>query len=102
MYIRRAVITAALVAAPLAFAAPAMAAPGMNFGCAPCVDTPQTDEDGNPITVEVPIWNAFFDGTNGVFGDGKGAWEQATSGNGWESGVASLNGGAWEKAFPAE
>jgi hypothetical protein len=36
-------------------------------------------------------WEPFFDSTNGVLGDGKGAWE---------SGVEAVNGGAWEKVFP--
>ncbi|OKH68222.1 hypothetical protein [Mycolicibacterium mageritense] len=89
MILRRIAIGATLVAAPLVFAAPAMAGPGMNFDCAPCVgnsDTPIWDQ-----TFANGPWEPFFDSTNGVLGDKKGAWE---------SGVEAVNGGAWEKAFP--
>jgi hypothetical protein len=91
MFIRRAAIAAAAIAAPLAFAAPAMAAPGdagpsVTFDCSPCTGAPWTD-----FFNAVGPWEPFFDSTNGVAGDEKGAWE---------SGVEAVNGGAWEKAFP--
>jgi hypothetical protein len=88
MFIRRATVAAAVIAAPLAFAAPAMAAP-VDVNCAPCApgsDTPIWDE-----TFANGPWEPFFEATNGVSDDGKGAWE---------SGVEAVNGGAWEKAFP--
>lgn len=95
MFIRRAAIAVALIAAPLAFAAPAMAQP-MDIQCAPCVVDINGDGKIDPIWNEVTSlgpWEPFFDATNGVTGDGAGAWE---------TGVAAVNGGAWEKAFPAE
>ena len=103
MFIGRVAIAAAAIAAPLAFAAPALAAP-MDFSCAPCVNVPVEDPDnpGTFIDTPTPVWNAFFDGTNGVFGDGKGAWEsgvEAANGGAWENATAN---GPWEKAFPAE
>jgi len=110
MFIRRAAIAAAAIAAPLAFAAPAMAAPGdMNFSCAPCVSVPVTNPDGTTTLTPTPIWTAFFDGTNGVFGDSKGAWEsgvQAINGSLQENladatdGVPGNGKGAWESVFP--
>src|SRR5689334_21996944 len=97
----------AMVAAPIMMAAPAMAAP-VNFSCAPCVPVPDPANPGE--FVQTPIWDAFFDGTNGVFGDGKGAWEsgvQAVNG-GLQEGLADATDGvpgdgqgAWEKVFPA-
>ena len=85
-------------------AAPAMAQPGMDFACAPCVPVPVEDPEnpGTFIATPTPIWTAFFDGTNGVFGDSKGAWEsgvQAVNGGAWEAATAN---GPWEKVFPAE
>jgi hypothetical protein len=95
MFIRRAAIAAAAIAAPLAFAAPAMAAPvepGAVDCSAPCVVTP-TAIFGDP-----PIWNQIF--ANGPW---EKAFDPAGDGNGaWEQGVAAVNGGAWEKAFPTE
>jgi hypothetical protein len=73
----KALIVAMLTAISIVFAAHADAAP-VAFGCSPCVTVP-------------PIWETFFDGTNGVLGDKKGAWE---------SGVEAVNGGVWEKVFP--
>jgi hypothetical protein len=92
MFIRRATIAAAAIAAPLAFAAPAMAAPGMDFSCAPCVGDINNDGVNAPVWNELTSvlpWEKAFDPA----GDGNGAWEQ---------GVAAVNGGAWEKAFPTE
>lgn len=95
--------------APIVFAAPAVAQPV--FGCAPCVNVPGTDDEGNPIRVPTPIWNAFFDGTDGVFGNGAGAWETGvkTVNGSLQEGLADATDGvpgdgqgAWEKAFPAE
>lgn len=97
MFIRRAAIAAAAIAAPLAFAAPAMAAPvepGAVDCSAPCVVTPTAIFGDPPIWNQIFAngpWEPFFDATNGVTGDSKGAWE---------SGVTAVNGGAWEKAFP--
>lgn len=99
MFLRRTAVGAALIAAPLAFAAPAMAdSGGMNFGCSPCVNT-STATTGAPWTdafANAP-WERFFDGTNGVIGDEKGAWEQAFSG---DPGASIPGSGSWEKAFP--
>ena len=53
-------------------AAPAMAAPV--FGCAPCVSVPDPANPGKFI--QQPIWNAIFDSTDGVPGDGEGLWEK--------------------------
>jgi hypothetical protein len=92
MFIRRATIAAAAIAAPLAFAAPAMAGPGMDFSCAPCVGDINNDGTNAPVWNELTSfgpWEKVFDPA----GDGNGAWEQ---------GVTAVNGGAWEKAFPAE
>jgi hypothetical protein len=92
MIIRRAAIAAMAIAAPLTFAAPALADTGMEFSCAPCVG--DLNNDGtiapvwNELTSSLP-WEKAFDPA----GDGNGAWEQ---------GVAAVNGGAWEKTFPAE
>jgi hypothetical protein len=97
MFIRRAAIAAAAIAAPLAFAAPAMAQP-MDFQCAPCV------ADVNGDGVIEPIWNEL---TTIVPG---GAWEtgvKAVNGGIWEQGADATDGvpgdgeGAWEKVFPA-
>jgi hypothetical protein len=96
--------------AGVAAAAPAMAQP-VTFGCAPCVSVPVEDPDnpGTFIDTPTPVWDAFFDGTNGVFGDGEGAWEtgvQAVNGGAQESiadatdGVPGDGEGAWEKVFP--
>jgi len=66
-----------------------MAAPGdpqVTFGCSPCTGAPWTD-----FFNAVAPWEKITDATNGVSGDGKGAWE---------SGVEAVNGGAWEKVFP--
>ncbi len=79
-------VAGALGAAGLIFAAPASAQPDMNFDCSPC--TAWTD-----FFEATGVWEPFFDATNGVIGDDKGAWE---------SGVEAINGGAWEKAWPAE
>jgi hypothetical protein len=95
MFIRRAAIAAAAIAAPLAFAAPATAAPGdMNFSCAPCVGDINGDGTNGPIwnelTTIVPggAWESgvtavngglqegLADATDGVPGDGQGAWEK--------------------------
>jgi hypothetical protein len=95
MFIGRVAIAAAAIAAPLAFAAPAMAAP-MDFSCAPCVADVNGDGKTDPIWNEVTSlgpWETIMDSTNGDSTDGKGAWE---------SGVEAVNGGAWEKTFPAE
>jgi hypothetical protein len=89
MFIRRAAIAAAAIAAPLAFAAPAMAqteTPQVTFGCSPCTGAPWTD-----FFNAVAPWEKIMDATDGIPGDGNGAWE---------TGVAAVNGGAWEKAFP--
>ena len=86
MFIARAAVAAAAIAAPLAFAAPAMAQPTVTFDCSPCTGAPWTD-----FFNAVAPWEPFFESTNGVPDDGKGAWE---------SGVEAVNGGAWEKAFP--
>jgi hypothetical protein len=107
-----AVFAAGVGIAGVAGAAPAMAAP-VTFGCAPCVSVPvtTTNPDGTTTTTltPTPIWTAFFDGTNGVFGDGKGAWEsgvQAVNGSAQENfadatdGVPGDGQGAWEKVFP--
>ncbi|MBB5162595.1 hypothetical protein [Mycobacterium sp. AZCC_0083] len=92
MFIRRAAIAAAAIAAPLAFAAPAMAGPGMDFSCAPCVG------DINNDGTNAPVWNELTS-----FGPWEKAFDPAGDGNGaWEQGVTAVNGGAWEKAFPAE
>ncbi|MDV3128950.1 hypothetical protein M1247_28870 [Mycobacterium sp. 21AC1] len=96
MFLRRTVIGAVLIAAPLAFAAPAMAQPTVTFDCAPCVGDINGDGTNGPVWNEVTSlgpWEPFFDATDGVPGDGEGAWEK---------GVKAVNGGAWEKAFPAE
>lgn len=111
--LRRTAVVGAIVAAPIAFAAPAVAQQdGMIFSCAPCVTVPVPDPDnpGEFIATPTPIWNAFFDGTNGVFGDGAGAWEtgvRALNG-GLQEGLADATDGvpgdgqgAWEKVFPA-
>ena len=74
-------------------AATASAGP-MDYQCAPCVGDVNNDGKNNPVWNEVTSlgpWEPFFDGTNGKLGDKKGAWE---------SGVGSINGGSWEKAFP--
>jgi hypothetical protein len=95
MFIRRAAIAAAAIAAPLAFAAPAMAQPqdGMNFQCAPCVGGDR------------PIWNQIFDPN----ANGQGIWEtgvSAVNGGVWENAFDATDGvpgdgeGAWEKVFP--
>jgi hypothetical protein len=88
MFIRRAAIAAAAIAAPLAFAAPAMAQTDsqVTFGCSPCTGAPWTD-----FFNAVAPWEKIMDATDGTPGDGNGAWE---------TGVAAVNGGAWEKAFP--
>jgi|SRR5690242_6197033 len=105
--LRRTAVVGALVAAPIAFAVPAQAQP--IFGCAPCVNVPGTDEGGNPIEVPTPIWNAFFDGTDGVFGNGAGLWETGVTAinGGLQEGLADATDGvpgdgqgAWEKVFP--
>jgi hypothetical protein len=92
MIIRRAAIAAVAIAAPLAFAAPALAAPGMDFSCAPCAGDLNNDGTNAPVWNELTSslpWEKVFDPA----GDGNGAWEQ---------GVTAVNGGAWEKTFPAE
>ncbi len=105
-----AVFAAGVGIACVAGAAPAMAAP-VTFGCAPCVNVPVEDPNnpGTFIPTPTPVWTAFFDGTNGVFGDGKGAWEsgvQAVNGSAQENfadatdGVPGDGQGAWEKVFP--
>jgi hypothetical protein len=74
-------------------AANATAGP-MDFQCAPCVGDFNNDGKNDPVWNEVTSfgpWESIFDGTNGKLGDGKGAWE---------SGVAAVNSGSWEKAFP--
>jgi len=94
MIIRRAAIAAAAIAAPLAFAAPASAQP-MDFSCAPCVADINNDQVTEPIWNELTSfgpWEPFFDATDGAIGNDAGAWE---------TGVAAVNGGAWERAFPA-
>lgn len=76
----------------IGFAAPASA--DMNFTCAPCVGDINGDTKNDPVWNELTSfgpWEPFFDATNGVTGDKKGAWE---------SGVQAVNGGAWESAFP--
>jgi len=86
--------------AGIGVAAPAMAQP-VTFGCAPCVSVPVTNPDGTTTLTPTPVWDAFFDGTNGVFGDDQGAWEsgvQAVNGGAWEAVTAN---GPWEKVFPA-
>jgi hypothetical protein len=91
LLLRRTAVAAALVAAPLAFAAPAMAQPTTDINCAPCApgsDTPIWDE-----TFANGPWEPFFEGTDGDPDNEAGAWE---------TGVAAVTGGAWEKAFPAE
>jgi hypothetical protein len=91
MFIRRAAIAAAAIAAPLAFAAPAMAdTPSMDIQCAPCVP-PSTTPIWTAIFANGP-WEPFFEATDGDTSNGQGAWE---------TGVQAINGGAWEKAFPA-
>jgi hypothetical protein len=87
---RTSLIIAGLVGAVLIGNAPAViaeanAAP-VTFGCSPCTGAPWTD-----FFNAVAPWEPFFDSTNGVLGDKKGAWE---------SGVEAVNGGAWEKVFP--
>lgn len=70
------------------------AAKPMDYQCAPCVGDVNNDGKNAPIWNEVTSfgpWEPIFDGTNGTLGDKKGAWE---------SGVESINGGSWEKAFP--
>jgi hypothetical protein len=78
-------VAGAVGAAGLIFAAPASAQPAVDFECSPC--TIWTDVFANGP------WEPFFESTNGDATDGKGAWE---------SGVEAINGGAWEKAWPAE
>jgi hypothetical protein len=81
------VAAGSLGAAGLILAAPASAQPDpMDFECSPC--TAWTD-----FFEAVGPWEPFFEATNGVPDDDKGAWE---------SGVEAINGGAWEKAWPAE
>jgi hypothetical protein len=89
MFIARAAVAAAAIAAPLAFAAPAMAQPFTDIQCAPCA--PGSDTPVWTAFFANGPWEPFFDATNGVLNDKKGAWE---------SGVEAVNGGAWEKAFP--
>jgi hypothetical protein len=60
--------------AGIGVAAPAMAQPV--FGCAPCVDVPVISDTGETVLTPTPIWNAIFDATDGVPGDGEGAWEK--------------------------
>lgn len=86
MFTIRIAVGVAVIAAPIVLAMPAQAQP-VTFGCSPpCTGAPWTD-----FFNEVAPWEPFFDSTNGVLGDKKGAWE---------SGVEAINGGSWEKAFP--